>query len=120
LPLGGPDLGLAVTIDGNRWLLGNSRAFNLQVAASPRAAAGRDAVQAVEFHTVPLATFATAWASALDEDPSLAGMTAGLMPSDPQTLSAAAEVLKTPRRFRYEARWEQDMLHRVLELSPVP
>lgn len=120
LPLGGPDLGLAVTIDGNRWLLGNSRAFNLQVAASPPAAAGRDAVQAGEFQTAPLATFAAAWATALDEDPSLAGMTAGLIPTDPQILSAAAEVLKTPRRFRYEARWEQEMLHRVLELAPVP
>jgi hypothetical protein len=120
LPLGGPNLGLAVTIDRNRWVLGNSRVFNLQVAASPPTAASRDAVQAVEFHTAPLATFAAVWASALDEDPSLTGLTAGLIPSDPQTLSAAAEVLKTPRRFRYEARWEQDMLHRVLELSPVP
>ena len=120
LPLGGPDLGLAVTIKANRWLLGNSRDFNLQVAASPTAAPGRDAVQAVEFDTPPLATFVAAWASALDEDPSLAGMTAGLIPSDPQTLSAAAEMLQSPRRFRYEARWEQDTLHRVLELSPVP
>jgi hypothetical protein len=31
-----------------------------------------------------------------------------------------AEVLKTPRRFTYEAAWDQDMLHRRVELSPAP
>ena len=119
LPLGGPDLGASVTIAGNRWILGTSRPFTLEVAALP-AANGKTAVQSIAFHTAPLATFAAAWSAALKADASLASVTAGLIPEEPGTLDAMAEVLKIPRRFRYEAAWDQDMLHRTVELSPAP
>jgi len=120
LPLGGPDLSAAVTLEGNRWLLGSSRTFNMEVASLPAPPAGRTAVQTVEFSTAPLATLFASWARALERDPSLAELSAGLFPSNPPSLRALAEGLKTPRRFRYEARWEQDTLHRVLELTPAP
>lgn len=120
LPLGGPDLGLTVTIASQRWILGSSTRFNQQVAAHPAPAAGRSAVQTITFTTAPLATFAAAWSAALAAEPSLAAVTGGLIPTDPATLDALAQILKTPRRFRYEARWEKDMLHRVLELTPDP
>jgi hypothetical protein len=118
LPLGGPDLGLAVTIAGQRWILGSSARFNRQVAALPAPAAGATAVQTITFTTAPLATFASAWSDALAAEPSLASATGGLIPADPATLDALAQIFKTPRRFRYEAKWEKDMLHRVLELAP--
>lgn len=120
LPLGGPDLGAVVTLAGHRWLLGNSRAFNLEAGSLPAASPGSGAVQTIEFSTAPLATFAAAWSAALNADASLAPLTAGIIPDDPGTLSAIAEVLQNPRRFHYEARWENDMLHRVLELAPEP
>jgi hypothetical protein len=119
LPLGGPDLGASVTIAGNRWILGTSRPFTLEVAALP-AANGKTAVQSIAFHTAPLATFAAAWSAALTADATLASVTAGLIPDESSTLAAMAEVLKTPRRFTYEAAWDQDMLHRRVELSPAP
>jgi hypothetical protein len=84
------------------------------------AASGNTAVQSITFHTAPLATFAAAWSTALTADASLSSVTAGLIPDNPGTLAAMAEVLKIPRRFRYEAAWDQDMLHRTVELSPVP
>lgn len=118
LPSGGPDLGVAVTIAGNRWLLGNSRAYNEAISAAP--AGDARTVQTIEFSTAAIATFAAAWSDALGADPSLAPLTAGLIPDDPRTLSAFAAVCKTPRRFRYEAKWDQGMIHRVLELAPAP
>ena len=120
MPLGGPDLSAAVTIEGRRWLLGSSRAFNMKVASLPSPPAGRTAVQTIEFSTAPLATLTATWAQAMENDPSLAGFSGGLFPQSPQSLAAVAEVLKTPRRFRYEARWEDDVLHRVLELKAAP
>lgn len=120
LPLGGPDLGLTVTVSGQRWILGSSRAFNQTVAALPPSTAGRTAVQTIEFTTPPFAAFAAACASLLTEEPSLGSFPGGSIMSDPGALEAAARVLQTPRRFRYEARWENDMLHRVLELAPEP
>ena len=120
LPLGGPDLGLTVTIAGQRWILGSSTRFNQQVAALPAPAAGTSAVQTITFTTAPLATFAAAWSAALAAEPSLVSVTGGFIPADPATLDALAQILKTPRRFRYEAKWEKDMLHRVLELAPEP
>ncbi len=120
LPLGGPDLGLTVTVTGQRWILGSSRPFNQSVAALPSPAAGQVAVQTIELTTPPLATFAAACAAALTAEPSLAESIGKPVLSDPGTLEAAARVLQTPRRFRYEARWEKDMLHRVLELTPAP
>ena len=119
LPLGGPDLGAAVTIAGSRWILGTSQPFTAGVAALP-AADGKTAVQSISLRTTALASFAAAWSAALTADPSLSTFTAGLVPADPETLSAAAEVLKTPRQFRYEARWDNDILHRTIDLSPVP
>lgn len=120
LPLGGPDLGLTVTVTGQRWILGSSRAFNQTVAVLPPSAAGRPAVQTIEFTTPPFAAFAAACASVLAEEPSLGAAAGGPIMSDAATLEAAAQILQTPRRFRYEARWEEDMLHRVLELTPAP
>lgn len=120
LPLGGPDLGAAVTIEGRRWLLGNSRAFNMRVASLPAPAAGTTAVQTIEFSTAPLATLTATWARAMESDPSLAGFSGGMLPQNPRSLAAVAEVLKIPRRFHYEARWENDVLHRVLALTPAP
>jgi hypothetical protein len=38
VPLGGPDLGVAVTIAANRWILGNARRLNETIAAPPPAA----------------------------------------------------------------------------------
>ena len=119
LPLGGPDLGAAVTIAGNRWVLGTSRPFTAEVSTLP-AANGEAAVQSISLRTAPLASFAAAWSAALTTDPSLSVFTAGLIPADPGTLSAAAEVLQTPREFRYEARWEKDILRRSIGLSPGP
>lgn len=120
LPLGGPDLGAAVTIEGDRWLLGNSRAFNMKVASLPAPVTDTTSVQTIEFSTAPLATLTSTWARAIESDASLSDLSGGLLPRDPQSLAALAEVLKVPRRFRYEARWEEDTLHRVLELSAAP
>jgi len=119
MPLGGPDLGATAAITGDRWILATSRAFGLEVAALPAPAGGRT-VQSISLDTAPLATFAAAWSSALAADASLASYTAGLLPEDPGTLAAAAEVLKTARRFRYEAQWEEDTLRREVELSTLP
>jgi hypothetical protein len=119
LPLGGPDLGAAVTIAGSRWILGTSQPFTAEVAALP-VADGKTAVQSISLRTAPLASFAAAWSATLTADPSLSAFTAGLIPADPGTLSAAAEALKTPRQFRYEARWDNDILRRTIDLSPVP
>lgn len=118
-PLGGPDLGATATITGRRWILATSHPFSLKVAELP-AADGRDSVQSIAFSSPSLASFAAAWSAALTADPSLASLTAGFIPANPGTLAAAAEVLKTPRQFRYEARWDEDMLHREFELLPAP
>jgi len=118
VPFGGPDLGLAVTIANRRWILGNSSRFNAEASAAPAPKSGHAAVQSIALSTRPLANFASAWALALAEDPSLASVTGGLIPVDPPTLDAVARILETPRQFRYEARWENDVLHRVIELGP--
>lgn len=120
VPLAGPDLAPAVTIGDGRWILGTSPSFTTGVAAAPQPARGQSSVQSIDARTAPFAGFAAAWAHALEADASLASYAAGLMPTDPATLRAAAAILQTPRRFRYEARWEKDMLHRVLELKPEP
>lgn len=119
-PLGGPDLGVSVTIANNRWILGSSRGFTQSIANIPAATPGENSVQEVEFCTSPLATFASGWSAAIQSEPSLAALTAGIIPKDPSTLAAAAEVLKTPRRFRYRAEWDGGVLHRVIELSHKP
>lgn len=118
LPSGGPDLGAVVTMTDSRWILGNSRAYNEIVGVLP---GDRDAaVQTIEFSTAPLATFAAAWSEALAAEPSLAPLLGGLLPDDPQTLSALADVLKSPRSLRYEAKWDDGTLRRVVELGPAP
>lgn len=119
MPLAGPDLSVATTVGTGFWILGTSRSFN-ETLGAPATVTGNASVQTIEFSTAPLATFASSWSSALAADPSLASFTAGFFPENPATLAAAAEVLKTPRLFRYEAKWEQDMLHRVLVLRPQP
>ena len=119
LPLGGPDLGLAVTVTGQRWILGTSRAFNQTAAALPPSGE-RTAVQTIEFTTPPFATFAATTAGLLAAEPSLRAAAGGTILTDPGFLGTAARILQTPRRFRYEARWDNDTLHRVLELAPEP
>ena len=120
VPLGGPDLGLTVTVTDQRWILGSSREFNQSLTTLPSPAAGRVSVQTVECTTPPFASFAAAWATALAAEPALASITGGPVLSDPGTLQAAARLLQTPRRFHYQAEWEEDMLHRILELAPEP
>ena len=119
LPLGGPDLGLSVTLENKRWVLGTSALFTQALAAAPPAQGG-GCIQAVRIETAALATFASAWADALEADPGLAPITWGLIPANPATLRAAAAILHEPRRFHYEARWEGKILRRVLELAPAP
>lgn len=118
VPFGGPDLGIAVTIANRRWILGNSSRFNAGVSALPEPKGDHAALQSIEFNTRPLSNFVSAWASALAEDPSLASVAGGLIPIDPPALDALARMLESPRRFSYVARWENDQLHRVVELAP--
>ena len=120
VPLAGPDLAPAVTVDASRWILGTSPSFTAAVAALPGTPRGNSSVQAVHLSTAPIAAFAESWANALEKDESLSALTGDLLPSEPATLRAAARLLRTPRRFHYEARWENDTLHRVLELTPEP
>lgn len=120
LPLGGPDVGIAVTLTDRRWLIGNSRAFNAKLAATPVTADDTAALQTIVATTAPLSVFASAWSQALAADPGLAAYTGGLIPRDPQTLSALAGLLSSPRQFRYTAKWEDELLHRVIALEPAP
>jgi hypothetical protein len=116
LPLGGPDLGLAVVVGKDRWVLSSSPGFAETVVDAP-GADGTRAIQTVTLRTASLAPFATAWAAAMEADPSLAGWLPWFIPSDPATLRAAAAALQTPRRFHYEARWESEALHRSMRLE---
>lgn len=118
LPLAGPDLGVAVTIANNRLILGTSSPFTQTLADAPAPEGNDTSIQAVRLQTAPVADFALAWAGALEKDPTLAKFTWGMMPSDPRTLRAAASVLQQPHTFRYEARWERKILHRVFEIAP--
>lgn len=120
LPLGGPDAAIAVTLTDRRWLIGNSRAFNTMVATLPAPSEDASALQIINATTAPLSTFAAAWSQALEAEPGLAAYTGGLIPPDPQTLSALAGILSRPRQFRYVAKWEDDLLHRIMTLEPAP
>ena len=117
VPLGGPDLDPAVVIENGRWILGTSGSFAQTLGATP-AASGRGCIQAIRADTAPLASFAAAWSDALEAEPSLASLTWGLLPSNPGALRAAADLLREPRRFRYEARWEDKIVRRTLWLEP--
>ena len=120
VPLAGPDLAPAVTLGHGRWILGTSPSFTTGVADLSRPARGDSSVQSIKAATAPFAAFATAWAAALEEDGNLSSLTAGFIPSDPATLRAAARLLQAPRHFHYEARWEKDILHRVITLQATP
>ncbi len=120
VPLAGPDFGLNLTVDDRLVILGTSAPFNAAVATWTAPAAATPSVQSARLLTAPFANFATGWSDALREDPTLAELTAGLLPRDSATLDAAAAVLRTPRIFRYEAAWDGDTLRRVFELSPAP
>lgn len=120
IPFAGPDLAPCITVTGSRWIAGTSPDFNALLAKSPEPDRTQGAVQTIDLETAPLAAFAAALADALEEDPSLSPLTGGILPQDPLTLDAIAAVLQTPRRFHYHARWENDAIHRVLELSAVP
>lgn len=118
VPLAGPDLTPSATITDKRWIFGTSAPFTQMIAGSEQPASGNSSIQAVHLDTAPVAAFALAWAGALEKDPSLAKLTWGILPSDPRTLRAVASMLSQPRTFRYEARWEREVLHRVFELAP--
>ena len=120
VPLAGPDLGPAVTLHDRRWVLGTSPSFTDLVATLPAPPRGRSAVQTISVNTAPVADFVTAWAAALEDDPSVAELISGLMPSDPTTLRAAAGLLRQCGSLTYEARWEKDNLHRVITLEQAP
>lgn len=119
LPFGGPDLGLASVLQKGRWILSTSAPFAGLVASKGEDGRTR-AVQSVRIETAPFAEFASAWADAIEEEPGVASWTGGFMPSDPGTLRVLSNLLHQPRRFRYDARWEKETLHRTLELAPIP
>ena len=120
LPLAGPDVAPAVTVDAKRWVFGTSPSFTGEVAALPEAPRGHSSVQSIRLATAPVAALADTWAGALEEDGSLSATPVDLLPSEPATLRAAARLLRTPRHFLYEARWNRDVLHRVITLEPAP
>ncbi len=120
VPLAGPDIAPAVTVNSHRWILGTSPAFSSAVASMPEVPRADASVQSIHITTAPMADFASAWAEALEEDANVSALTFGLLPSEPSTLRALSALLQTPRRFSYRARWEDDVLHRVLELTPGP
>lgn len=120
LPLGDPDLSPSLAIDDNLWILGTSAPFARFLATLPREAKRDPSVQSVVIRTAPIAAFAGKWASSSQGEATLPAFVGGFMPQDPKTLAAAAEVLRIPRLFEYSARWENDTLHRVFELSPAP
>ncbi len=120
LPLAGPDLAPAVTIQRKRWILGTSPSFNTVVAALPSASRRATAVQTIHMATAPMADFAAAWAEALEAEPGMGALTFDLIPREPSTLRALAAVGQRPHHFHYHARWERGVLHRVLTLRPAP
>ncbi|MBU3665022.1 MAG: hypothetical protein FGM15_03980 [Chthoniobacterales bacterium] len=120
IPLGGPDLAPAVTMREDRWILGSSGRFTQLVAKLPGTSGADPSVQSVTIRTAPISAFAAGWAKALQADPTLAPLVKNILPPEPATLSAAAEILEKPRQFKYEARWENETLRRVFELAPAP
>lgn len=120
LPRGGPDLGLAVTLGNQRWILGSSGSFTQSLAAAPTSPRGTASIQRIQIETAPWAAFADAWAGALEADPSLSAFTPGFLPASPRTWRAASALLRERRQFRYEARWEGPLLHRTAEIAPAP
>lgn len=119
LPLGRADLGAAVALDDSRWVLSTSPGFAETVAGAH--GGGKDrSIQTVTIETAPFARFASTWAEALEAEPSLAGWIPGFLPSTPAALRAAALLLQTPRRFHYEARWDNGAVRRSLVLEPSP
>ena len=120
IPWAGTDLAPAVTVDTQRWILGTSPSFTTAVASLPDAPRGHASVQSISVATAPVAAFAEWWADALEQDSSWSAVTGDLLPSEPAVLRAAAQLLRTPRLFFYEARWNQEMLHRVITLEPAP
>jgi hypothetical protein len=120
LPLVGPDFAPAVTVDANRWVFGTSPSFTAEVAAVPGAPRGHSSVQSIRLATAPVAALGDAWAGALERDGSLSAAAGDLLPSEPAALRAAARLLRTPRHFVYEARWNREVLHRVITLEPAP
>jgi len=120
VPLAGPDLGPAVTLHDRRWVLGTSPSFTDLVATLPAPPRSRSSVQTIKVNTASAAAFANAWAAAMEDDPSVAELTSGLMPSDPVTLRAVAGLLQQCISLTYEARWEKDNLRRVISLDQAP
>lgn len=119
MPSGGAGLGAAVAVDKSRWVLSTSPALAEAVVEAP-AGGKRPLIQSVQWDTAPWARLATDWAKALEADPSLVAWMPGFLPSSPSALRAAALFLQSPRRFRYEARWENGTIRRSMALEPAP
>lgn len=117
VPLAGPDLGPAVTLHQQRWVLGTSPSFTDLVAALPASPRGRSSVQSIQIDPATIADFAEAWAAALEGDSSIDWLIKGFMPSDPATLRAAAQLLRRCGPVSYEARWEKDNMYRLIRLQ---
>ena len=120
VPTSDPDLSPGLAIDNDLWALGTSSPFVRSLVAMPGESKREKSVQSVIVRTTPLAAFAGKWANPGKDDTSAASVVGTFLPRDPKTLSAVAEILRTPRLFEYSARWEKDTLHRVFELSPAP
>lgn len=120
VPLVDPDLSPGLAIEKDLWVFGTSAPFMRSLVAMPEENRREASVQSVSVRTTPFASFAGKWANPSNGSTLLTSVVGTLLPRDPKTLAAAAEVLRTPRLFEYSARWEKDTLHRVFELSPAP
>lgn len=120
LPLADPTFSPSLSVSKSLWVLGTSAPFVRSLATMPRETKSAASVQSVSIRTAPMAEFAAKRAESGQGDDSLSSVFGALLPRDPKTLAAAAEVLKTPRLFEYSATWDKDVLHRVAELSPAP
>lgn len=120
IPLAGPDLSAAIARERDLWVLGTSGPFVRSVAEQTQGDGGNPCVQSIALETAPVASFLSAWADAVEADPSLASLPRGVLPEKLSTLRAAAEVLRAPRKFTCEMRWEGQEIRRTAVLAPAP
>lgn len=120
VPFGGPDLSPAAAREKGLWILGTSAYFVRALAEQNQDHQGAPCVQSINLGTAPMAAFLSAWADAVDTDPSLASLPRGLLPSKVSTLRAAAEVLRIPRKIGLEMRWEGQEIRRTIRVAPGP
>jgi len=114
------NLNLAITLENQRWVLGTSTNVTQTLGSAPTSSRGTKSVQRVQFSTVALATLVSTWADALETNTALSLSLPKFLPHEPQTWRTAAALLQKPYQFDYEARWEEKLLHRSVQLSPTP